>query len=42
MKLVNMNPRPMSILDDVNRIMNTVLHNNVYQITGYLSINRSK
>ena len=30
MKLVNMNSRPVSIFDDMNRMMNTVFNNNVY------------
>ena len=30
MKLVNMNSRPVSIFDDMNRIMDTVFNNNVY------------
>ncbi len=30
MKLVNMNSRPVSIFDDMNKMMNTVFNNNVY------------
>ena len=30
MKLVNMHSRPVSIFDDMNRMMNTVFKNNVY------------
>ena len=30
MKLVNMNSSPISIFDDMNRMMNTVFNNNVY------------
>lgn len=31
MKLINLNSRPISIFDDMNRVMNTVLNNNIYK-----------
>ena len=31
MKLINLNSRPISIFDDMNRVMNTVFNNNIYK-----------
>ena len=31
MKLINLNSRPISIFDDMNRLMNTVFNNNIYK-----------
>ena len=31
MKLINLNSRPISIFDDMNKVMNTMLNNNIYK-----------